>query len=245
MGVLRGAFHLLRLVQTRQADRAAGHGRAAAHGAAAAEPLGQPRRHASSAATPGASLWDWAELPGPRRPALHATTRARTRRSASTAPCSTTSTRTPRVLHAGVPREGGRPGRRLPALRHPRATSRRNFAAPIELGRPARRPIPLDPAVAALVAATRPTRSTASSRTSAASSSRPTARASPGRRTTAARHADGANVLADARGAARRRRDVAGLRLRRRGRPATASSSAYLEFAPLDGALPRRTCSCR
>ena len=44
-GALYGAFHFLRLIQTRQPIRAARHRRAAAPRAAAAEPLGQPRRH--------------------------------------------------------------------------------------------------------------------------------------------------------------------------------------------------------
>ena len=57
---------------------------AAAHRPAHARSLGQPRRHASSAATPGRSLWQLGRAARRRVDPRIATTRAPTRRSAST-----------------------------------------------------------------------------------------------------------------------------------------------------------------
>ena len=84
IGALYGAFHLLRLIQTGRVDASGRHRRAAAAAAPAAEPLGQPRRHHRARLRRPVAL----ELGGAARPgrsARRSTTRARTRRSASTA----------------------------------------------------------------------------------------------------------------------------------------------------------------
>ena len=129
----------------RPADREPRHRRAAAHGAPAAQPLGQPRRHASSAATRARRCGSGPSCPAASIRASR-TTRAPTRRSASTAPCSTTSTPT-RVADAR--RTSRRPPRWRGVFRPYgiRVYLSANFAAPTTLGGLPTAD-PLDPAVA-------------------------------------------------------------------------------------------------
>ena len=64
VGVLYGAFHFLRLVQTRQALTGTRHRLAAAHARSACWITGTTSIATSSAAMPGQSIWDWHKLPG-------------------------------------------------------------------------------------------------------------------------------------------------------------------------------------
>ena len=96
VGVLYGVFRLLRHLQTGGGRRRHRRRRGPARAAARARPLGQPGRHASSAATPASRCGTGTSCPTTSTRATR-TTRAPTRRSASTAPCSTTSTPTPRA----------------------------------------------------------------------------------------------------------------------------------------------------
>ena len=122
VGVLYGAFHLLRLLQTHQRDRRARDRRAAADPAPHPQSLGQPRRQRRARLRRRLALGlAQAARTTPRR--ATPTTRAPTRRSASTARCSRTSTPTPRASPPSTC-EGGRAGRRVPPVRHPRLPHR-------------------------------------------------------------------------------------------------------------------------
>ncbi len=184
-GALYGAFHFLRLLQTGQPIARLDIAERPRVDAAAAEPLGQPRRHASSAGYAGRSLWDWARAARAR--SIRAS-RDYARANASIGINGTVLNNVnanPRSLTRPYLEKAAAHRAASSAVRHPRL--------PVgQLRRAAHARRPRDrrsarPARRAAGGGPRRTRSTASSPTSAGSSSRPTARGSPARRTTAAR----------------------------------------------------------
>ena len=95
----------------------------AAHPAARAQPLGQSRSHASSAATPASRSGTGTSCPITSIRAT-STMRARTLRSASTRRCSPTSTPNAISLTPLYLAEGGGARRRVAPVRHPRVPDR-------------------------------------------------------------------------------------------------------------------------
>ena len=183
IGVLYGAFHFLRLVQTGQ-PLAKLDLRESPHLKLRVLNHWDNLDRTSSAATRAQSIWDWHKLPRLPRSALHRL-RARQRVARHQRHGAQQRQRQCAQPHAGVSREGRGAGRRVAPVRHPGLPDARASARPIEIGG-LKTADPLDPGSAALVEAPRPTRSTASFPTSAASSSRPIPKASRARRTTAA-----------------------------------------------------------
>ena len=96
----------------------------------------------------GFSLWDWHKLPGLPRPALHATTRAPTPRSAINGDRAQQRQRERHQPHRGVARQGRGARRRSSGPTAIRVYLTARFSAPIEIGG-LKTADPLDPAVAA------------------------------------------------------------------------------------------------
>ena len=226
------SFALLRHLQMPPPARRPRARRARPRSSAACSTTGTTWTAPSSAATPGSRSGDGASCRRRIVAALHATTRAPTRRSASTASCSTTSTPTPQILTAAVsaPRSRRSPtcfARTASRSICRRGSARRSRSAACTTADP------LDPRVAAwwadkadeiytlipdfggfLVKAN--------------------SEGQPGPQDYGRTHADGANMLADALGAARRHRHVARVRLQPTT-PTDRVKQAYDEFKPLDG----------
>ena len=143
---LYGAFHFLRLAQTGQPLASLDVRFTPAHEDPRAQSLGQPRIATSNAATRASRSGTGTSC---RDISIRATrtTRAPTRRSASTAPCSPTSTRT----RPACRRPTSKRPRRWPSVLRPygvRVYLTARFSAPIELGG-LKTADPLDPAVRA------------------------------------------------------------------------------------------------
>ena len=195
IGALYGVFHFLRLMQT---------GQPVASLAIEERPRFERRMldhwdnldGTIERGYAGGSLWNWDGAARTASIRATRTTPAPTRRSASTATVLNNVNANADSPDRAVPREGGGARRRLPALRHPRLPLGELHRA-ASLGGLATAD-PLDPAVAALVEARRPTRSTRLipdfGGLPGQGQQRGAARAAGLRRT----HADGANVLADA-----------------------------------------------
>ena len=230
-GALRGAFHYLRLLQTRQP-------------VASLDITERPRmalrllNHwdnldgSIERGYAGASLWNVGRAARPRRSPRRGVRDAPTPRSASTASCSTTSTRGPSRSRAPYLEKTAA----LAGALRPygiRVYLSANFAAPKTLGGLATAD-PLDPAVARwwrekadeiyglipdfggfLVKAN--------------------SEGQPGPQDYERTHADGANVLADAVAPARRHRACGARSCMTPSVDPDRVKRAYLEFAPLDG----------
>ena len=213
-GALYGTFHFLRLLQTGAAHRRARCRGAAAPQAPPAEPLGQPRRHDRARLRRRLAVGRWRRAAGHVDPRV--TDYARANASLG-------------INGTVINNVNANPRSRSPRRTWPGRGRRRACFVPTASASTSR---PTPP---------RPTARRPDHRRSARSRRRRWWRAKadeiyaripdfggflvkansegqPGPQDYGRTHADGANVLADARGAARRHRDVARLRLQRRGR---------------------------
>ena len=118
IGTLYGAFHLLRLIQTRQ-PIATSISSSAPGSSGGSSITGTTSTAASSAATPGASLWRWDDLPGRVDPRIEDYARANASIGINGSVINNVNAN-PRALTPPILREGGRRRARTPAVRHPR-----------------------------------------------------------------------------------------------------------------------------